>query len=532
MDKRLYLSLLLPLALAGCGGSDGGGGGSKPTPKYNIDFASFYVYETERSSTSCAIYDEKIYYKDVDPSDPNYDPDAEPEIDYREWVLANSVRNTPLRVAIHSAEGEVLKTYAPIDSEWTTTGKLRIAKSKVPSDGYLTIYESSRRNSPTGDDFFFLDSVSVHKSLLSTNMRFSDFQPDRGQGSCITSGNNGPRLREVKQSIDDGTGGKAQVYALNTRNENFWSASNTEVEAEVDNNQFMAARYEYIDSDTPENVNDNIQKDKYRVLEAYRFIKRGDINNKILEMNEIADGSKDDFNFWQPPLNGLGTLDSAKLYINKGGEPLFWQVLPVDSTGQYGYAHEVGSRNYYINGEGILKDWGLEFTQQTRNVDTEIDYSTELSDIDTPIRTSSELVACNTSETGTCLRGYLSNGEENWDLQRSFLLLDEGRTQIRQVIYGKPSAMQPLLSFTGFNGVFNDSNLQKAKISLFSSNKRDAQEAYLSRNIDVRGIATSDSQASLNPDNDGMALLNTEYERKQAQTQLRVQPHKVISATN
>jgi hypothetical protein len=126
----------------------------------------------------------------------------------------------------------------------------------------------------------------------------------------------------------------------------------------------------------------------------------------------------------------------------------------------------------------------------------------------------------------------LSNGEDNWDLQRSFLLLDKNRTQIRQVIYGKPSAMQPLLSFTGFNSTFNDSNLQKSKISLFSSNKRDAQEAYLTRNIDVRGIATSDAQVSLNPDNDGMALLNTEYERKQAQTQLRVQPHKVISATN
>ncbi len=49
MDKRLYLSLLLPLALAGCGGSDGdGGGGSKSTPKYNIDFASFYVQKNRK----------------------------------------------------------------------------------------------------------------------------------------------------------------------------------------------------------------------------------------------------------------------------------------------------------------------------------------------------------------------------------------------------------------------------------------------------------------------------------------------------
>jgi len=62
MDKRLYLSLLLPLALAGCGGGDDGGG-SKPTPKYTIDFASFYVTETEKDSTRCDIYDEKIYYE-------------------------------------------------------------------------------------------------------------------------------------------------------------------------------------------------------------------------------------------------------------------------------------------------------------------------------------------------------------------------------------------------------------------------------------------------------------------------------------
>ncbi|WP_025740420.1 hypothetical protein [Salinivibrio socompensis] len=77
-----------------------------------------------------------------------------------------------------------------------------------------------------------------------------------------------------------------------------------------------------------------------------------------------------------------------------------------------------------------------------------------------------------------------------------------------------------------------NSNLSKAKISLLSAGKEDALEAIINNNIDVRGVARETSEALNNPDNDGMALLNTEYERKQAQTQLRVQPHKVISATN
>jgi hypothetical protein len=88
-----------------------------------------------------------------------------------------------------------------------------------------------------------------------------------------------------------------------------------------------------------------------------------------------------------------------------------------------------------------------------------------------------------------------------------------------------------LLTFTGFDLFVND-NLQKSKVSLFSSSDRDASEFFFSGNIDVRGIATADPQASLDPNNDGMALLHTEFERAEALSELRVQPLKVLSATD
>lgn len=527
MDKRLYLSLLLPLALTGCGGGSDSGGGSTSTPKYNIDFASFYVQETDKSSTSCAIFDEKIYYKEVDPSDPNYDPDAEPEVDYREWVLANKIRDTRLRVTIHGADGTALETYTTVDNEWSSKGTLKIKKSKVPSDGYLTIYEFDNQGG-------YVNSISYQKPLLSTNMRFSDFKPNNGVGSCITSGSNGPTLKDRDQTLEDGGDSSGQVFGINTRDQNFWATSPINVEAELDSEQIMAARYERLASDTKENVNETIQQDKYRQINAFKLFKRGSISNKPLEMNEIGDDSRDDYNFWYPPLAGTGSLENTKLYVKKGGEPLFWQVLPNNSDGVYGYAHDIGNRNYYLNGQGTLNNWGLTFTEQPEDVDTGIDYANALLNIDTPNRlAATQVISCGTSETGACLQGYISGGEQGWDTQRSFIRLEDGSgREIRQVIYSKPQAMLPLLSFTGFNDLYMNSNLSKAKISLLSADKEDALEAIINNNIDVRGVARETLEALNNPDNDGMALLNTEYERKQAQTQLRVQPHKVISATN
>ncbi|WP_025740418.1 hypothetical protein [Salinivibrio socompensis] len=444
MDKRLYLSLLLPLALAGCGGSDGdGGGGSKSTPKYNIDFASFYVQKTEKSSIRCAIYDEEIYYKEVDTSDPNYDPDAEREVDYREWVHAKKVKGTNLKVAIHSADGEPLNTYTDSDDEWSrSSGTLKIKKSKVPSNGYLTIYEFDNQGG-------YVNSVSYQKPLLSTNMRFSDFKPNRGQDSCITSGSNGPTLKDRDQTLEDGGDSSGQVFGINTRYQNFWATSPINVEAELDSEQIMATRYERLASDTKENVNETIQQDKYRQINAYKLFKRGSISNKPLEMNEIGDNSRDGYNFWYPPLAGTGSLENTKLYVKKGGEPLFWQVLPNNSDGIYGYAHDIGSRNYYLNGQGTLNSWGLTFTEQPEDVDTGIDYANALLDIDTPNRlAATQVVSCSTSETGACLQGYISGGEQDWDTQRSFIQFkDDAGREIRHVIYSKPQSMLPLIVF-------------------------------------------------------------------------------------
>ncbi|OOF02282.1 hypothetical protein BZG79_10390 [Salinivibrio sp. MA427] len=527
MDKRLYLSLLLPLALAGCGGGDDGGG-SKPTPKYTIDFASFYVTETEKDSTRCDIYDEKIYYENVDPSDPNYDPDAEPEVDYREWVHANKVKNTRLRVAVHSAQGQLLETYSAGSSSWSNSGTLQINKSKIPSDGYLTIYESVIR--PGG--IKFLDSVSYHKSLLSNNMRFSDFQPQRGEGSCITTGQDFPNLRDIKQTLEDGGDSSGQVFGINSRYDTFWATSPINVEAKLDNKQSLAVRYERLESDTPENVDDSIQKDKYRQINAYRLLDLRDITSKPLEMNEIGDDYRDGTNYWYAPLAGNGRLDNVSLSIESGGEPLFWQALPNDRDGYYGYAHKIGGTNYYISGSGVVDGWGIEFTDKPKDVSTGIDYSTWLQNLDIPYRTDTEIVSCGSSETGACLRSYASGGEGSWDIQRSFLLLEDGfGGQIRQVIYSKPQSTLPLLTFTGFDLFVND-NLQKSKVSLFSSSDRDASEFFFSGKIDVRGIATADPQASLDPNNDGMALLHTEFERAEALSELRVQPLKVLSATD
>ncbi|SIN79345.1 hypothetical protein [Salinivibrio sp. ES.052] len=524
MDKRLYLSLLLPLAFTGCGGGSDSGGGSKPTPKYNIDFASFYITKADQS---CSIYDEKIYYEEVDPSDPNYDPDAEPEVDYRERVHARKIRYPRFRVTIHGADGTAIKTYTLDDDEWSSKGTLKIKKSKVPSDGYLTIYEFDNQGG-------YVNSISYQKPLLSTNMRFSDFKPNNGVGSCITSGSNGPTLKDRDQTLEDGGDSSGQVFGINTRDQNFWATSPINVEAELDSEQIMAARYERLASDTKENVNETIQQDKYRQINAFKLFKRGSISNKPLEMNEIGDDSRDDYNFWYPPLAGAGSLENTKLYVKKGGEPLFWQVLPNNSDGVYGYAHDIGNRNYYLNGQGTLNNWGLTFTEQPEDVDTGIDYANALLNIDTPNRlAATQVISCGTSETGACLQGYISGGEQSWDTQRSFIRLEDGSgREIRQVIYSKPQAMLPLLSFTGFNDLYMNSNLSKAKLSLLSADKEDALEAIINNNIDVRGVARETSEALNNPDNDGMALLNTEYERKQAQTQLRVQSHKVISATN
>jgi len=525
MDKRLYLSLLFPLALTGCGGGSDSGGGSTPTPKYNIDFASFYVNETKKSSTSCDIYDEKIYYKEVDPSDPNYDPDAEPEIDYREWVHARKIRDTRLRVTIHDSDGSPLKTYTTVDDEWSSKGTLRIKKSNVPSDGYLTIYEFDGQGG-------YINSISYQKSLLSTNMRFSDFKPNNGFDSCITSGSNGPTLKDREQTIEDGGDSSGQVFGINTRNQNFWATSPINVPAKLDSEQLLAVRYERLNSDNEDNVNDSIQQNKYRLINAYRLLKRGSISTKPLEMNEIGDDRRDDYNLWYSPLAGTGNLDSAKLYIKKDGEPLLWQVLPNNNNGEYGYAYDIGARNYYLNGQGTLNSWGLMFSERAEDVSSGIDYSNALLDINTPNRSTTTILACGSSVTGACIQGYTTGGEQDWDIQRSFMRLQDGTgREVRQVIYSKPQAMLPLLSFTGFNDIFVNSNMTKAKISLISTDQDDALDTLIN-NIDVRGVATQAADALSNPDNDGMALLRTEYEREKAKTQLRVQPHRVISATN
>ncbi|OOF20384.1 hypothetical protein BZJ17_13080 [Salinivibrio sp. IB574] len=289
MDKRIYLSLLAPLIIAGCGGGSDGGSPA-PTPKYTIDFASFYVQKTDRTTTNCSIYDETVFYKEQDPSDPNYDPDAEPEIDYREWVLANEIRDTRLRVVIHGADGAVLKSFSTVDSEWSSTGNLSIKKSQVPNDGYLTIYESIVRPGGTS----ILDSVSYQKSLLTSSMRFNSFRPNEGQGNCITSGKNFPKLQEKEQTLEDGGDSSGQVFAINTRNEDFWATSPINVPAKLDSEQLLAARYERLDSDTKDNVNESIQQNKYRLINAYKLFKRGNISNKPLAMHEIGDDRRDD----------------------------------------------------------------------------------------------------------------------------------------------------------------------------------------------------------------------------------------------
>ncbi|OOF20385.1 hypothetical protein BZJ17_13085 [Salinivibrio sp. IB574] len=213
---------------------------------------------------------------------------------------------------------------------------------------------------------------------------------------------------------------------------------------------------------------------------------------------------------------------------------MLWQVLPSNSNGEYGYAYDIGARNYYLNGQGTLNNWGLTFSEKAQDVSSGIDYSNALLDINTPNRVSStQVLTCGSSVTGSCVQGYVSGEEDTWDIQRSFLrFIDGSGREVRQVIYSKPQSMLPLLSFTGFNDLFQNENINKAKISLISADSDDALDALTGNNINVRGVATQTSDVLNDPDNDGMALLHTEYERKKAQTQLRVQPHRVISATN
>ncbi|GAB7229741.1 hypothetical protein VrSk94_34340 [Vibrio rotiferianus] len=500
MNKLTPLAILTPLILAGCGGSSGG---SAPAPKYNIEFASFYVEKAASSNSTCSVYAEEVFYKDPDPAK----PDEEPEVDYKNVVLATKVSSPSVRVAIHDANGRMIKDFVPGAAEWKN-GKLSFNQSLIPSNGYLTTYQLLQRN-----NIVFLDAVSYQKNVLNGSMTFTTPPATLTQEKkCITSGAKPPTFTSKKQTFDD-RGEPTGVFGFNTPDGNYWSVSPLNAELELGNKPMLAVRYDRHVDDTQDNINESEAESRYRPLQEYRFITGTNLGTKPLELKEIGDSNSDSKPQWYPPQDA--TIDSAKLFVKYSGYSYLWQALP-NAPEQFSFASSIGSSNYYLQTEGTFNNWNFSQVDRVSNPASGIDATNSMSALDVPMHAPLELMACSSSasEVGTCLRAYQTPDTGNARIQRSFVNVDDNAGgQIRHTIYSKPNDMPGMFSFG--NSVVDaiwSSNLVSASASLLYTSDTSVEDTFLKVHRDPMAIAQDDYNSDTNVDSFG--FLVTDYDVK------------------
>lgn len=499
--KKLAICIVTPflLTILGCGGGDESAS-SEPIAKFSFSFIA--LYETERNSlpSECAIFSSTPIYKNDDINSQI--------IDKYKLILAARSQTSSLKVLVHDKTGKVLDEYVP--DPYTST--LSFPKSKVPNDGYVTVsHQTIRQGSPTS----IIDSVTYHKSLLSSSMQFSSalsLPVSNSISNCIKQSRTS--VTEHKQSIDDNGDGRG-VFAFNTPEKNYWSISPLNVELKTSSKPLLALRYEILPTDNVENINSEYSQAQYRKLDGYRIVSSRELSSRAIKLYLIGEKANDTFPLWNYS-DTTTKLNSAQLWIRYNNNAYLWQNLPETGGATFSYAGDF-SHNYVLKTKGVNQGWQFTHTARldgseiwNRRPQDGINYNFVVNEISKPAATPFTIEACGSREceSGSWLRAYSGEVDNKYSTQRTFLLVENGPgQQIRQVIYGLPSEEVILPSYRDgmIDGLWS-SNIVLAQVDLLQGNQN-VRRAFLRKFNDP--IKEVKNVFELDPSIDGLGLVAT-----------------------
>ncbi|MBY8073495.1 hypothetical protein [Vibrio fluvialis] len=502
MNNKNALMLLLPaISLAGCGeGGSDGSGSTTPVTNYTFEFISLYETERDTLPSGCAIYSQEAIY--------TTDNNGNAVIDKYKLVLGAKSELSNLKVLIHDKTGKVLREYTPTSSSAWSSERLRFAQSLVPKDGYVTV--SHQVIVPGSANIVSVTSATYQKSLLTTNMKFSTIaSPVSTNISSCTKESRISYSKKKKTIDDDGLG--FGVFGFNTPELRFWSVSPQNIEFETSNLPVLAMRYEFLDGDTKENINSTERQKLVRDVVGYRFRSSNDLSSSS-SIFLRSDGYLSEADWRLDDTNAV--LDSAQLWVRYNNRAYFWQNLPL-SDGSFYYANEVG-RSYVLKMEGSAFGWEvLHNTRLDGSGDwnqtpvNDVTYRDVMSSLPIPDVKTPEVLPCTSCYSGYAINSY-TGASDDYDVQRTFVLMTRQGQQLRQVIYSAPGSQVTLPSYsdTLVNSLWS-ADLSISKVSLLKGSSI-VEGAFIRQHSNAWKQTYGNSQYFEDPNVDALGMIATQ----------------------
>lgn len=270
-------------------------------------------------------------------------------------------------------------------------------------------------------------------------------------------------------------------------------------------------RYQFLDGDTKENINSTERQKLVRDVVGYRFRSSNDLSSSS-SIFLRSDGYLSEADWRLDDTNAV--LDSAQLWVRYNNRAYFWQNLPL-SDGSFYYASEVG-RSYVLKMEGSAFGWEvLHNTRLDGSGDwnqtpvNDVTYRDVMSSLPIPDVKTPEVLPCTSCYSGYAINSY-TGASDDYDVQRTFVLMTRQGQQLRQVIYSAPGSQVTLPSYsdTLVNSLWS-ADLSISKVSLLKGSSI-VEGAFIRQHSNAWKQTYGNSQYFEDPNIDALGMIATQ----------------------